>query len=905
MAVEASKLSIVVEADTRQAESALTRVEQKVRQTAASISRINASVSGGGGGGLLGGGGGGGSIFDSIAGGLKLLPGLSILTSGLSAAGGYLKDGIKFGFDFNRTMEESNITFEVLLKSQAKAKGLMGDLVKMAEKSPFTLPGIIDATKLMVGFGFSVEEVKQRILGLSDVAAATGSPMEAIVRQLGQMRARGRVSAEDLNALAAHGLRAREYISEQLAAEDPKFAKLTEEQRLARVYELGEQGRLSGKGSEQAIMRGVLRDFGGLGERFATQTATGLESNIQDIAARLAGTASGPAFEQYKNVLRGTYSGLQRPEAMSMAQGAAQFSTTAFAGLKGAGKAIDDGLKAGFPAVASGVETAKGYVSGFLEGIGAKSPAKEFIPIGQFAAQGFKIGFVSEMGAAGGVMGLFQQGGRGKLGTDRRAENEALLEDPRVQALMDVIGKGEGTFDPKTGKRTYNKIFGGKRVGLGEEHPGIYVPFGNTTSSAAGFGQFLEKTWKGVDKVFGGELDFNSPRDQEVAVVELMRQRGMIGPLMQGDTATAIRRGGREWASLPGSPYGQPTQSMSGALSTFNARLGVHANGGEVSNANPMPVRVVTGAGIQPDADWREMRRWAEEGGAGLDLAGSMGGVARVGGLGGGTRAAGGLKAGMSGGGRQFTVGTMVDLFMETQVATEGAVQGLEGLRMAAVTLTPAVEAAAGTLEQTTPVLMAAKEKASKRDRAALTMGGISSDFQGNLQGALMNPFSKKSWANAGMGLLQDIQGRAAHDLSSQLTGMLFGTEKDGKMGGGLLSKLFGGLFGGGGKSGGGGAASGIGGFFKSLFGGFFASGGDVSPGRFFVAGEQGPELIWSGRGGASVTPNHAMRSERQREQRFIFVDSEREAQRHRSSRSENFVMAYRQNRHIINRMGR
>jgi hypothetical protein len=200
---------------------------------------------------------------------------------------------------------------------------------------------------------------------------------------------------------------------------------------------------------------------------------------------------------------------------------------------------------------------------------------------------------------------------------------------------------------------------------------------------------------------------------------------------------------------------------------------------------------------------------------------------------------------------------------------------------------------------------MAAKEKASKRDRAALTMGGISSDFQGNLQGALMNPFSKKSWANAGMGLLQDIQGRAAHDLSSQLTGMLFGTEKDGKMGGGLLSKLFGGLFGGGGKSGGGGAASGIGGFFKSLFGGFFASGGDVSPGRFFVAGEQGPELIWSGRGGASVTPNHAMRSERQREQRFIFVDSEREAQRHRSSRSENFVMAYRQNRHIINRMGR
>jgi hypothetical protein len=38
------------------------------------------------------------------------------------------------------------------------------------------------------------------------------------------------------------------------------------------------------------------------------------------------------------------------------------------------------------------------------------------------------------------------------------------------------------------------------------------------------------------------------------------------------------------------------------------------------------------------------------------------------------------------------------------------------------------------------------------------------------------------------------------------------------------------------------------------------------------------------------------------REQRFIFVDTEREAQRHRSARADNFIMQWRANRHIISR---
>jgi len=44
--------------------------------------------------------------------------------------------------------------------------------------------------------------------------------------------------------------------------------------------------------------------------------------------------------------------------------------------------------------------------------------------------------------------------------------------------------------------------------------------------------------------------------------VMLMQRRGMITPLLNGDVEQAIENGNAEWASLPGSPYGQGTRSM-------------------------------------------------------------------------------------------------------------------------------------------------------------------------------------------------------------------------------------------------------------------------------------------------------------------------------------------------------
>ena len=78
---------------------------------------------------------------------------------------------------------------------------------------------------------------------------------------------------------------------------------------------------------------------------------------------------------------------------------------------------------------------------------------------------------------------------------------------------------------------------------------------------------------------------------------------------------------------------------------------------------------------------------------------------------------------------------------------------------------------------------------------------------------------------------------------------------------GGILDGLFGsigGLFGGGGSGGGGG----FGGFLSGIgdfFGGFFADGGRLSPGKFGIVGERGPELAYAGNAPMHIMPDMGM----------------------------------------------
>jgi hypothetical protein len=112
------------------------------------------------------------------------------------------------------------------------------------------------------------------------------------------------------------------------------------------------------------------------------------------------------------------------------------------------------------------------------------------------------------------------------------------------------------------------------------------------TSTAAGRYQFLSRTWDECKKALS--LPDFSPESQDRAAVFLIKRRGALQDVEAGRIEAAIRKCNREWASLPGSPYGQPTKTLAECLAVY------HRAGGEFVESIPteptMPLPAILAA---------------------------------------------------------------------------------------------------------------------------------------------------------------------------------------------------------------------------------------------------------------------------------------------------------------------
>jgi len=161
--------------------------------------------------------------------------------------------------------------------------------------------------------------------------------------------------------------------------------------------------------------------------------------------------------------------------------------------------------------------------------------------------------------------------------------------DKNIAAMLYAISRAEGTAgqaDP------YRVCFGySHTIQSFSEHPAITGEWKGgklsdahcagaglgpgCVSTAAGKYQIIKRTWIGVrDKL--GLRDF-SPASQDAAAVELLRQRGALGPLGRGDFAGAVAAARKEWASLPGAGYGQGERSIAWLTDRFVEAGGVLA----------------------------------------------------------------------------------------------------------------------------------------------------------------------------------------------------------------------------------------------------------------------------------------------------------------------------------------
>ena len=194
---------------------------------------------------------------------------------------------------YSMSMENSQAAFGVFLGNAQLAAQYTQDLKKIAADTPFDLPGVMDAGKKLLAFGFDAQTSLNLLRTIGDASAALGLGTEGIDRitlAIGQIQAKGRVMGDELLQLTEAGIPAQEILAEKLG--------LTADQ----VKNIGDAG-IDANTAIQALTDGMNERFSGMAETLSNNMQ-GLISTIEDNLQNIGGFAFEPLFEGLKNGLR-------------------------------------------------------------------------------------------------------------------------------------------------------------------------------------------------------------------------------------------------------------------------------------------------------------------------------------------------------------------------------------------------------------------------------------------------------------------------------------------------------------------------------------------------------------------------------------------------------------------------
>lgn len=175
-------------------------------------------------------------------------------------------------------MEQTEKAFTTLLKSADLAKDFLTELERFAAATPFELPGLLNASKRLLAFGFSAQQVIPVLTAIGDSAAALGMGEEGISRlttAIGQIQAKAKVSAEEMNQINETGIPAWQLLADTIGTTVPQ------------AMDMASKGMIGGATGVQAILTGMNKQFGGMMAE-QSQTLNGMMSNIQDSIGQLS-----------------------------------------------------------------------------------------------------------------------------------------------------------------------------------------------------------------------------------------------------------------------------------------------------------------------------------------------------------------------------------------------------------------------------------------------------------------------------------------------------------------------------------------------------------------------------------------------------------------------------------------
>lgn len=178
------------------------------------------------------------------------------------------KGVVKAGAEF----EQTSIAFKTMLGSAEQAKKTLADLSQFAAKTPFELGQLEEASKRLLAYGTTADELIPTLKMLGDISAGVGmDKLPQLILAFGQVRAATKLTGAELRQFSEAGVPLLGTLAEQFGVTEGEIIKMVSE------------GKVGFKDVERALatLTGEGGKFFNLMENQSTSLA-GMWSNLKD-----------------------------------------------------------------------------------------------------------------------------------------------------------------------------------------------------------------------------------------------------------------------------------------------------------------------------------------------------------------------------------------------------------------------------------------------------------------------------------------------------------------------------------------------------------------------------------------------------------------------------------------------
>ena len=204
---------------------------------------------------------------------------------------GAIRESIGALWEFNESLDYAGVTYSALMGSNELSDSFLVALREQAEQTIFSFQDLTDASKKLLAYGIPYKNLMFISEGLTNLGAMSGdtAALDRISLALGQIYAKGKLSAEEMRQLANAYVPIQDIVRNRFNLSDDQMGKI---------------GDLNLPAAEviNAIVDYANENFGAVGDA-AMYTITGLKNKISDSLKNLGVDILRPLTTFYKSLL--------------------------------------------------------------------------------------------------------------------------------------------------------------------------------------------------------------------------------------------------------------------------------------------------------------------------------------------------------------------------------------------------------------------------------------------------------------------------------------------------------------------------------------------------------------------------------------------------------------------------